>query len=409
METIHNYERRMQNLVNRVYKADIPEENKQLMIKFDQAMLLLENLSLPRRIKLLESVLALAKNLLRKNFKEIQIDDIKDCLRALEERDYSPWTKSGYKVTIKKFFKWLILGDKENETKEYPELVKWIRIIVKRKDQPRVQASAILTTQEIEKLISVAFLPRDRAFISILYELGARISEVGNLRIKDFTRDEYSYIVDLSGKTGHRTPRIVISDPYVTEWLNSHPLRDNPEAPVWVFHDNSTHTFKKLNYPGLRAIVLRLKEKAGIKKRVYTHLFRHSRVTHLLAKGLINEAQAKVYFGWTPDSKMLAEYSHLICGDANDAMLQINGIKKKEETIVVQTKKCPRCQRINTPDAKFCVFCSSVLDEKEAFLQDKEKAVTDILLNMLLKDSEVQNRLSKILNGMELSKLKEII
>ena len=64
--------------------------------------------------------------------------------------------------------------------------------------------------------MKVAVQPRDKAFISMLYELGARIGEIGNLRVKDVVKDKYSFIVNLRGKTGQRTPRIVISDPHVT-------------------------------------------------------------------------------------------------------------------------------------------------------------------------------------------------
>jgi integrase len=49
----------------------------------------------------------------------------------------------------------------------------------------------------------------------MLYKLGARIGEISNLEIKDITKDQYSSLVDLNGKTGRRTPRIVISSPYI--------------------------------------------------------------------------------------------------------------------------------------------------------------------------------------------------
>ena len=130
-----------------------------------------------------------------------------------------------------------------------------------------VMASDILNEEEVEKLIKSAEHPRDKAFISMLYELGARIGEIGNLRIKDITRDEYSYLVDLNGKTGRRTPRIVMSDPYITTWLNQHPLKNDPEAPVWTAIGN--RKAEKLDYRALSNIIRRIKDKTGIKtKRV---------------------------------------------------------------------------------------------------------------------------------------------
>ena len=41
----------------------------------------------------------------------------------------------------------------------------------------------------------------------------------------------------------------------------------------------------------------------------------------VLASGIMNEQQAKAYFGWTPSSKMLATYAHLLTSDANNAIL----------------------------------------------------------------------------------------
>ena len=119
----------------------------------------------------------------------------------------------------------------------------------------KVMASDILTEEEIDNLIKSSEHPRDKAFISMLYELGARIGEIGNLKIKDITRDEYSYLIDLNGKTGHRTPRIVMSDPHITTWLNQHPFRDNPEAPVWVKIGNKD--INKLSYTSLTKIIKR--------------------------------------------------------------------------------------------------------------------------------------------------------
>jgi site-specific recombinase XerD len=61
-------------------------------------------------------------------------------------------------------------------------------------------------------------------------------------------------------------------------WLH---LRDKPDSPLWVMVGNRDK-YERMDYGAFRAIVLRLVNKAGIKRRVYPHLFRHTRVTHLL-------------------------------------------------------------------------------------------------------------------------------
>ena len=316
----------------------------------------------------------------------MEIDSREDC---------SPWTKQSYKVIIKKFYKWLEFGDEYKNRTEYPQLVSWIRSSLRKNEQPRIKASDILTEEEVKKLIDAADHSRDRAFISMLYELGARIGEIGSLRIKEVTRDKHGYIADLEGKTGHRTPRIVISDPHVTHWLSVHPLRDKPDAPLWVRVGHRDKE-QRMGYGAFRELVLKLVTRAGIKKRVYHHLFRHTRVTHLLANKQINEAQAKVYFGWVPDSKMLSEYSHLISSDVNEAILAMHGIKtdEKKESLF-KPKQCPRCLAINSKDARFCQKCSSILDVNAALDLDQQRRSGDELMAKLMKDPEIMQTIVK--------------
>jgi len=275
---------------------------------------------------------------------------------------------------------------------------------MKKKDQPRVQASDILTEKEIKKLIDAAEHPRDKAFVSMLYELGARIGEIGSLQIKDVTRDRYSYIVDINGKTGHRTPRIVMSDPYITSWINLHPEKDNPESPLWVM-SGARNKYEKMKYGAFRALIQRLRKKAKIKKRIYPHLFRYTRVTHLLINRQISEAQAKVYFGWVPSSKMLFEYSHLISSDVNDTILQIHGIKKtKEKESLLKPKQCQSCGAINSKDALFCQKCSKVLDVKTAIELDEKRKSSDDIITALVKNPKSLKKLAEILSELDLGK-----
>ena len=70
------------------------------------------------------------------------------------KEDYSPWTKQNYEVILKKFYKWIKYGDNYKERTEYPRIVSWITAKMKKKDQPRVQASDILTKLEVPTFFS---------------------------------------------------------------------------------------------------------------------------------------------------------------------------------------------------------------------------------------------------------------
>jgi len=401
---IHDYNKKYDSALKRLKKSAISQRNKDLILDFDRACFL-EGLGKPRRIRLIGALFILAKIYLKKDFDKATENDIKEVVIKIKSKeDYSPWTKQNYEVILKKFYKWLKYGDNYKERTEYPRIVSWITAKMKKKDQPRVQASDILTEKEIEKLIYAAEHPRDKAFVSMLYELGARIGEIGSLQIKDVTRDKYSYIIDINGKTGHRTPRIVMSDPYITSWLNLHPEKDDPESALWIMVGQRNKN-EKMKYGAFRALIQRLRKRAKIKKRLYHHLFRHTRVTHLLINRQISEAQAKVYFGWVPSSNMLAEYSHLISSDVNDAILEIHGIKKtKEKESLLKPKQCQSCGAINSKDALFCQKCSKVLDVKTAIELDEKRKSSDEIITALTKNPRSLKKVAEILSELGLTK-----
>lgn len=392
---IHDHSLQYERAKRRIKESGISERNKTLIEEFDKACSL-ERLGLPRRIKIIGDLIIFASHYLKKDLDKAAKDDLKDAVLKLDARDdLSIWTKHTYKCILKKFYRWLSFGDTYRTRAEQPEIIAWLSTGVSEKEKPRVKAADILTENEIERLINVAEHPRDKAFVSMLYELGARIGEIGTLSIKDISRDKYSFILDLSGKTGHRTPRIVTSDSYLSTWLNMHPLKNDPNAPLWIMIGNRNKQ-QRMHYSAFRALILRLKDKAKIKKRIYPHLFRHTRVTHLLSNKQINESQAKVYFGWIPSSNMLSEYSHLVSKDVNDAMLAIHGIKTNEETKQEpKVKQCPRCQDINPKDHLFCKKCGGVLDVQTAMALDEKRGGFDAILTELTEEEDFQKMIVK--------------
>lgn len=379
---IHNYKEKIKQEINLINQSKLSKSDKNLILKYD-VQLQLDGISIARRLRILGALKVFCLDYLKKDLAKATKEDLKGAILSVEDNeDYSPWTVSSYKGIVKKLYKFIEYGDDYRTVNEYPERVRWINTNIKAKDRPRINASDILTEEEVLKLIEVATSIRDKCFVAMLYELGARISEIGNLKIKDITKDHYGYLIDLYGKTGHRTPRVILADPYITAWLNEHPLKHNPNAPLWVVIGDRNNLNKPMNYRGLCKIIKTLARRAEIKKRVYPHLFRHSRVTHLLSTGKINESQAKVYFGWTPDSKMLSEYSHLVSRDVNDAILALHGIVKDEggET-ALKSKVCFRCKTINKPDAIFCYRCGATIDVKTSFELEEVDKYADYIYN----------------------------
>ncbi|MGC8567488.1 MAG: hypothetical protein ACP5M8_07580, partial [Caldisphaera sp.] len=116
--------------------------------------------------------------------------------------------------------------------------------------------------------------------------------------------------------------------------------------------------------------------KAGIQKRIYPHLFRHSRASYYANK--LTEQQLKAFFGWTGGSQMAATYVHLSGRDIDNAVLQANGMSTNNSTIEpkLKIKVCPRCQFQNPIESKYCNRCGALLDEN--LIMEAQSKETDI-------------------------------
>lgn len=289
-----------------------------------------------------------------KSLKEVTKEDIENFF--VKFADKSDSYKLAFGRLFKSFFRWLY-GYKKDDG--YPEVVSWISC---RKNRNR-KLPEILTMEEIKKMIEACENFRDRALISILYESGCRASEILDLKIKDLNFDEYGAVLIVNGKTGSRRIRLVSCVQELKAWLNVHPKKNEPQAPLFCALTKNNKG-NPLNDSSLNFIVHEIAKKAGINKRVYPHLFRHTRATHL-AK-FMTEQELKVYFGWARNSDMTSVYIHLSGQDIENKILTINGIKpqEQEELPKIPTFKCYRCGEINSIGNKFCCKCGAPLQHE---------------------------------------------
>lgn len=306
-----------------------------------------ENLSSDTIANDLKALIELSK-VIEKPMKELTENDVYDFFDILSSR--SKGTASLYKIKIKGFFKFIGREDLANLCK------------VKRSCSEKKLPENLLTPEDIELLINSAQNLRDRAYIAVLYESGARRGELQELQIKHVHFDENGAVIILpKGKTGARRIRTVFAAGYLRNWLENHPLKDNKDAWVWTSFRDET---KVAEYCTLWGNLQRVAKRAGIEKRVNPHSFRHARATHL-AKDL-TEQQLKAYLGWTAGSTMAATYVHLSGKDVDQAILRLHGLATDEmkEDNALKTLKCPRCKEIQDKKAQFCFKCGLPLNKE---------------------------------------------
>jgi len=381
-DEVHCYKRIIESVLRRIKNSSIPEESKKNILDFYRECIL-RGYSKARIIKYLDTLERTAR-LLGKPFEEAKKEDIQDLIAEIEQRDYSEWTKHDYKVILRVFYRWLRNCD-------YPEETSWIKL---KSTNNRKLPEELLTVEEVNKLVDAAEHIRDKAFIQTLYESGCRIGELLALQIKHLKIDNFGAVLLVNGKTGQRRVRVIASAPKLQQWIENHPLKSDPNAPLWVTVGTNSRN-KVWNYGTAKEVLKKLVKKAGIKKRVYPHLFRHTRATHLANH--LTEAQMKQYFGWVQGSKMASIYVHLSGRDVDKALLKLNGIKVEEDEKEPEFKPkvCPRCGARNSPDAKFCSKCGMCLDESMALQVDELKLKAEKLVTELVKNPKVLNTLAE--------------
>lgn len=355
---------------------------------------------------------------LGKPFEEADYEDIVRVVGLVETKYQSGKTKKMLKAEVRRFYKWL------RKTSDFPPEVNWIKLDYRVDSENRIAPEDMLTDAEIDALANVTLNSRDKALVHMLSESGCRIGELLSLRIKNIKFDNKGVLFHISeGKTGRRQVRL--DGKHTKEllrWLDEHPLKDDPEAPVWVSLSSNSKN-KCLTYVGVEILLKRLAVKCGLGKwvggnggmgskprgsyvgrPVNPHNFRHKKATDLLIHRGIPEALVKRYMGWSNRSRIAEVYTHFNDQDVDNAILKSNGIDAKnvEKTIPLDSRVCANCGEVNTVLSHFCKKCNSLLDLSIAW-KEKDDAVAKVL-EELAKDEWFRTRIKEIVSKLNLEK-----
>jgi len=379
--------------------TEISEVNKKNILDFVRSCSI-EGLGDHRIMKYISALKQIAV-FMDKDITQATREDIENVLLVVRKKFDSEETKHDYLVTLKKYYRWLNGG-------EDPEITKFFKA-TKNKAKAKLPDD-LLTESEVLAMIETTRNPKDRALIATMWDTGARIGEVGTLSIKNVKFDEYGAEIMVSGKTGMRRVRAVFSVPYLMRWLEIHPDKENSNSPLWWNDDPNPASDKtSMGYASLTKQIKKAADAAGIKKKIHAHLFRHSRATYMANH--LTESQMDAVFGWVQGSAMPSTYVHLSGRDIDKAILRAQGVEfEEDDKHKTHVQKCPRCQRINTPQSTFCINCGAALNiqavqeiEREKTTIEEMKAEIDDLkafskvMQAIMNNPEKREELSKLL------------
>ncbi|EHQ36457.1 tyrosine-type recombinase/integrase [Methanoplanus limicola] len=355
----YNHERTLKNALD---SNLITNKDSNLILEYVRERKITYDLS-PTRINKITTHLTLWRRFLKAEYKQAAIFDIYEAIEGLKNgkntrgKDFAQNTIHDYITVLKPFLLWLI----ENEYSDIPEK-KVKKIKSPPVDTETTKPEELLTQEEIYNLIQGARNTRDKALIAVLYESGCRIGELGRLTWRDAIFDEYGvklYSDDHKGKQT-RYSRLTFSTEYLANWKENTPLK-NPDDNIFIAYQSNA----PLNYSGFLRAIQRAAKASGVTKATKTHLFRKSRITHMITQNYQESIIKKTMWG-NLNTNMFQTYVRLSEDDIDNEFLKHAGIVRddEQEKDLLLPITCSQCHTVNAPDSMFCYKCGNPLNEE---------------------------------------------
>lgn len=208
---------------------------------------------------------------------QVQYSDLKDFLIWFNKDNKNSRTQSRVLSGIRAYFKFLLI---EGEVTENPSALI---------ESPKIglKLPEVLSIEEIDRMIEVIDLSRpdghrNKAIIETLYGCGLRVSELTGLKLTDIHYKECYVIV--TGK-GSKQRLVPVSAKALKE-IDLY-MADRNRLPV--IKDGNTLFLNRrggrLTRVMIFTIIKELAARAGIRKNISPHTFRHSFATHMIEAG----------------------------------------------------------------------------------------------------------------------------
>jgi len=183
----------------------------------------------------------------------------------------------------------------------------------------------VLDRSEIRALEDAAPTERDKLLIRMLADSGLRISELLGIRAQDLHEKGRDRFVRVKGKGDKE--RDVPLQPALYARLHRYATKGRPadtyaENVFLALRKRPGGDYHALDVSGAEQMVRSAADRAGINKRVYPHLLRHSFITWALRGGM-NPLQLARIVGHEDLTMINEVYAHLTSSDAAEALMKL--------------------------------------------------------------------------------------
>jgi len=361
---------------------DLNEEDREALLEFDDKLALLKSeYGVHRHEKLLRHCTIIAENT-GKLCESLGSQDVaEDVVRWINREYENEETNRDYRAALRVFGKRVTDGD------EVPESLEWIPTTTSKNYEPKPDPSEMLDWEEdVVPMINETNNDRDAAFIAVAWDSGARASELFNLTVGDVEDHRHGFRITLDGKTGQRSITLVLSVPYLTRWLDSHPARDDRNAPLWTKLGKNSG----VSYQAMRDRVRRAARKAEVRKPVNFTNFRKSCASYLASEGM-SQAHLEERMGWERGSDVASRYVSVFGEQSELEFAKIHGIDvSEEENEPLGPVECPRCDKETPREEDFCVWCGQALEPGAMDeIKQEERELRSAVMRLVKEDPEL--------------------
>ncbi|MDQ0476645.1 MULTISPECIES: site-specific tyrosine recombinase XerD [Chryseobacterium] len=209
----------------------------------------------------------------------ITYENIQEYLYQLSKKKFSERSQARWISSIKSFFKYLVEDEVRDDNPatllEGPKLGIYLPDTLSFDDIDKI-IRAINTDTDLGQ--------RNKCMIEVLYGCGLRVSELIDLKISNINFKESYLKVDGKGDKSRFVPLAKFTSNLIKTYLNTVRSKGkiNKKHEDIVFLNSRGSAMSRVI---VFIIIKELTEKAGIRKRISPHTFRHSFATHLLQNG----------------------------------------------------------------------------------------------------------------------------
>ena len=182
-----------------------------------------------------------------------------------------------------------------------------------------------LSREEMQRMEDAAGTERDKLIVRVLADTGMRLGELLALRPSDLRSEGGRNVIKVRGK-GDRE-RLVPLAPALARRLRRFADRGRGEATsdglfLTLRRGRTSGQLDRLTESAVEQMIRSLGEIAGVGKRVYPHLLRHSFATEYLRRGG-NPILLQQILGHSSLAMITQTYQHLTVADAHEELIRL--------------------------------------------------------------------------------------